>query len=68
MVKFWDFLWLPVDYLAIMLDLAFFLGGGGGSDDPLATGLQTNKQTKTQTNQSYQNITSFAKKVNILRM
>ena len=31
LVKFWDLLWLRVDYLAIALDLAiFFLGGGGG--------------------------------------
>ena len=43
LVKFWDLLWLRVDYLAITLDLAifffffffffFFWGGGGGSGD-----------------------------------
>ena len=30
LVKFWDLLWLRVDYLATALDLAIFWGGGGG--------------------------------------
>ena len=51
LVKFWDLLWLLVDYLAIVLDLAIFLGGGVQMTPltPPPTRLRACKQTNKHT-------------------